>query len=349
MKKRLLSFSSFVITVITVNAQITINASNVPAIGKSTLNANDTGSISVNIGSAGANQAWNLTSLQNETLDTSSMLDPAGTACAGKFPSANVAMILTDGLGYANISSSGFEFVGSCQPFASDTAYFDFNPPLKLITFPSTYQTAYTGTSGFGFTNFYGQSGIDSVKFSHSQNYSSLIDGWGTVSTPAKANVNSLRQRVIENSIDSIWGKGLVTGNTWMFLQESKDSSISYRWYTNTTDFIIAEIKTNKAGDTVKAANYLLATLNTGIKNEISSMDIMLYPNPSSEKITFSGVAGVAGIIIYDATARIISRSLLQEHNSTISVSNYENGIYFYQISDMNGNFLKQGKFSVAR
>lgn len=227
---------------------------------------------------------------------------------------------------------------------------FDFNPPLTLLTFPSTYQTAFSGSSGFGFTDGYGQNGIDSIRFSHSQNYSSLIDGWGTVTTPSMTNVNSLRQKVTENSVDSIFGKGIVTGNTWMFLQATKDSSITYRWLTNSSDFIVAEVKTNLAGDTVKTANYLVSTLSSGLKDGLLlDNNIRVYPNPASDKLFIDGISANSYLVIFDATGKLVSASLLRKDNSNITISSYENGMYFYQAVDMAGNILGRGKFAVAR
>ena len=88
---------------------------------------------------------------------------------------------------------------------------------------------------------------------------------------------------------------------------------------------------------------------NVGISSQNFAQSIIAFPNPASEKIYFSGLTGISQIIIFDVTGRMIENSLLKKNNSFVNVSNYENGIYFYQLTDVRGGFLNKGKFAVVK
>lgn len=72
----------------------------------------------------------------------------------------------------------------------------------KFLTFPSTYQTAFTGTSAYEITINPRQTGIDSIRMKSTTYTSSNIDGWGNLTTPAYSNVNSLRQYITDIRTD---------------------------------------------------------------------------------------------------------------------------------------------------
>jgi hypothetical protein len=77
-----------------------------------------------------------------------------------------------------------------------------------------------------------------------------------------------------------------------------------------------------------------------------------LYPNPSSAEITIVyNISTNADLIITDPLGRIIKQFKLntEEIETTLSISNFENGIYNYKIIEENGTIGDVGQFIVTQ
>jgi hypothetical protein len=78
-------------------------------------------------------------------------------------------------------------------------------------------------------------------------------------------------------------------------------------------------------------------------ESKLIDLNVIVYPNPSSDKFTFSGLVRENTIEVYDVSGRLI----LNEHTTTdsyqINLNAYNNGIYFYKIKDKYNN-TQQGK-----
>ena len=77
-----------------------------------------------------------------------------------------------------------------------------------------------------------------------------------------------------------------------------------------------------------------------------------LYPNPSSAEITIVyNISSNADLIITDPLGRIIKQFKLntEEIETTLSISNFENGIYNYKIIEENGTLGDFGQFIVTQ
>ncbi len=93
------------------------------------------------------------------------------------------------------------------------------------------------------------------------------------------------------------------------------------------------------------------------VSEDISSLDgqnieefIKVYPNPTSDEVTFEiTAADVNDIKIYDAAGKLISTIEINSVNTTINVSNWMNGIYFYHVQDEQGNTRYINRVSVVK
>ena len=94
-----------------------------------------------------------------------------------------------------------------------------------------------------------------------------------------------------------------------------------------------------------------------GITEQVSSSDVIVFPNPASNHVTvIADLMEAFAVIAYDATGRMISSVSLNQTTSginrkegTISTSGLSSGLYVYSIMDKNGNSLRTGKFSVVK
>lgn len=191
----------------------------------------------------------------------------------------------------------------------------------------------------------YPQPPVDSVKIKSTLTYSSIIDGWGTITTPAYSNVNAIRQKRTENRVDSTF---IRMGGNWIPQgSPSYDSTIQYQWWTNTLKYPVAEVSAD-GNNVVDNASYLSSSQVGVIEKNKSGTEITIYPNPASDKLFIGGINENSYIVIFDATGKLMSTSLLKKNYSTINIASYENGMYFYQAVDMGGNILSRGKFAVV-
>lgn len=358
MKKLLLTAFSFTVAFVA-NSQITITQSNMPSIGKTFINANDTGAVKtfISVGPAGASQTWNLSSMVNEMKDTALFTNPNWVSCAGSFAGATHANVESSGsVGFFNVSSTKLEIIGFCQDTGAGFMPIPINPSWTFLTFPTTYLTAFTDDAKIKFYSYFGQSGIDSVRYEQTISTSSNIDGWGTVTTPAFSNVNCLRQKSTEVRTDSIFVKGPLTGGVWAFGSmipgnPSTETSINYRWMTNSSDFILAEISFNAAQDTVTGASYLFGSFINGIdENENNPDNIIIMPNPANDLITLSGYSTDAhSVIVRDLVGKEIYSGSITEDTAVMNVASFSNGIYIFQVVGKSGNIVGKGRFVVNK
>lgn len=351
MKKNLL-LSSLLISALSVNAQITITTADMGVVGGTYITGNDTNVTS--FGNAGANQTWNFAAWANHSKDTISYVNPSSAPGFSNFPTATLAIDEGDAVVFIKNSSSSLDFLGFYGDFSgAGPEPLTYTPAQKNLTFPSTYLTNFSGTSNFELQFYIGQPGLDSMRIEVALNYVSSIDSWGAITTPANSNVNSLRQKFIETSFQTTYLKP--TGQPWMLnpsTQQNPNPSIdttnTYRWWSNTKKWPIAEIGTD-ANNIVTNASYLLSTPVGVNEQSIAKSDVNVFPNPASDKITISGISSVSYLVILDVNGKRMESSNLKKNNTSINTSNYENGTYFYHVIGMNGKTIGKGKFVISK
>ncbi len=323
---------------LTSTAQITINRSDLGNFaGAQVISANDSTNLNLlSPGSAGAGQTWNLTDIGNDYKDTMQFLSPAATPCTDNFPTATLAGKQQDMFFYIYDDNTVMEMLGYCGVFmAPDTSVIQLTPPQKQMTFPFTYNTTFSGQTKQVIQFPYSSPPVDSMKQVSHISYTSLIDGWGNVTTPV-GTYPSLRQKYTKYQIDSIFVHIIGTG--WQFNgSPTLDTTIEYSWSSQHNPFI-ATITTNWSG-IVQSANYLFSS-NLGV-NEIQDISsaLSVFPNPSNGKFTLEVLGDkeqMASLAIYNILGEIIYTAPIQKQQTSneIDLSNSPKGIYFMKIYD---------------
>ncbi|NTW34264.1 MAG: T9SS type A sorting domain-containing protein [Bacteroidetes bacterium] len=336
MKIKLLFVSISVCIALSATAQITINRSDIGTlIGVDIIQANDTINLDLlSPGNAGVNQTWDLTGIGNNYPDTMSFFSPSESPCASDFPTANVAGKQGDMFFYMHDDNTKFELIGSCGVImGQDTSIIPFTPPQIQLTFPSTYNTVFTGQTKEIIKFPYPTPPPDSLKIHATISYSSIMDGWGTITTPT-GTYNALRQKLTTYETDSIFV--YTTASGWQLNGAPiKDTTIEYGWLSQDNPFI-ATIKVDAQGN-VKNANYLLSS-NVGV-NEIQNISntINIFPNPSNGKFNLEVLGNkgqITNLEIYNVLGELIYSSPIQKQQTSneIDISNSPKGIYFVKI-----------------
>jgi hypothetical protein len=351
MKKINFLFIVFLFVTYFANAQITITQNDFPVTGTYFVEVVDTLCAAVPVGNSGTNQTWNLANIGNSYIDTSYWANPASVSGVSYFPTSTLVNQSSSGDNlFVKLSSTAFEMMGfygdGGSGFGTQAAV--FTPPYKYTQIPSTYQTTYSGTYNFEMKFAYPQPPIDSIKMKFAVNYTTLVDGWGTVTTPIYSNVSCLRQK--NYAIATITGSAHASGVWVPTGTPSKDTTINYLWFSNTHKNVLANLEVDPDGK-VTQANYLKSEgIGTGINETTQNhIKVEVFPNPASDVINFNGVQQNTVLVIFDSNSKLMTNKLLNTRKNTINVSDYSNGMYFYQILDMKGQTLDNGKFSVVK
>jgi hypothetical protein len=349
MKKCLLLYCLSFICVIYTNAQITIDYSNTPVIGNIAIENVDTVFTGITPGSAGANQTWDFSGLITHTKDTSAFVDPSTLEGASDFPTANIGVRSNGAQNmFANSNSSSFDILGLHGDFGSMAGVLSvvLNPYKRLFTFPTTYLTTGSGTYTYQIQVAYSiPPYIDSARMVSSVVYNNNIDGWGTITTPAYSNVSCLRQVVREINTTTSYVHAL--GSWSVYGTPTVDTTYTYSWWSDTHNYTLAEIEVK--GDTVSSAKYLYSLITDINKNSSNINSINVYPNPASNFINVSGVNENCYMIIHSIDGKIVSNVFMKENQNQISISKLINGMYFYNIINLNGDIISKGKFEVVK
>jgi hypothetical protein len=75
---------------------------------------------------------------------------------------------------------------------------------------------------------------------------------------------------------------------------------------------------------------------------------VKAYPNPANSYFTITMKSTDAVVEVLDITGKLVSTTPVVMGEARMDVSNYNNGIYFYQIKDAADNVVKSGKFTVS-
>lgn len=96
------------------------------------------------------------------------------------------------------------------------------------------------------------------------------------------------------------------------------------------------------------AQSFLLSFLNG---EEISSNEnaYKVYPNPANESINFEVTDEVTSITITDFTGKLVDNLSVENGKLNLNVTSMYDGIYFYSLSNENGEKLVTNKFSVIK
>lgn len=375
MKKHLLSFLMIgAVGVFSAQAQITVTDTDIVGVGDDVEVAHDTIPGAITIGSGGASQTWNFSSINEDELDTLKFRAPAGYPGAVDFPLSNMVLIDSGEDStwmYLTKNATGLYVDGAHQIESGQPVSLPF--VSTIITFPSTMGTSFSGNwmgEIFKFPLGVDPDGpgphgtVDSLRITRDANLSSNIDGWGTVTTPF-GSFASLRQLVEEQTIDTTWQ---LVNNNWEIMSTTTQTALAgfgfnldkvaydttrqARWWSDdaNTGFPVVEMD-YEANGTVNNIDWLKSTPTVGISESVEVINgFGLYPNPAKDNVTILTEEVVAGRVdVMDVTGKLVASQKITSNKTMLSVEPLDNGVYFYNIIDVNGSIQHTAKFVVAK
>ena len=190
----------------------------------------------------------------------------------------------------------------------------------------------------------------------------------GTVTTPfASAGFNALRQITYQEDADTTWEKSTATG-MWSIVSPatiaaaalinitltdfSFDTTRTAKWWTDnpSSKFPVVEMDYEANGD-VNYVDWQKSSPTLSVNEQVKTVTgVSLYPNPATSEITIeTSLTDNNNIKISDVTGKLISNNSFKTTKITLSVLDFDPGIYFYSIYDVNGKDLYSSKFIVAK
>lgn len=206
----------------------------------------------------------------------------------------------------------------------------------ELYLFPMSYPK-YDSTT-FKFTTSTG--GIIPISYSKVGYRVTVVDGWGTVTTPYGTE-NCLRLISTQYAMDSL--KNTIIPIPLGFPNYQR----SYQWLTLNSKIPFVEITGNLVGTTftptqARYRGYAKESVVTSIK-ETQGNAFSLYPNPVKDKIYLNGLTK-SSCAIYSSDGKLIrifpEKTFAVEE--TLDVAELAAGIYFLKITQVEGEtYLK--------
>ncbi len=346
MKRIYLLFSLIIMLSFAAKAQITLTQSNAPTTGNVVVTYSDTNYVGKSVGSAGANQTWNFTSWANNVQTVDQLVNPTTLSGYSNFPTANLGILHQDGSeAYLKSSSTDFNTLGAYVDYTGNADFIPlkYNPYEENLSFPSTYNTTFSGTYNYSSSVAYAlYPPFDSARLTATVAYTSIIDGWGTVSTPSHSNVNCLRQKIRKVTNQSMY----IHYITWILYTNTKDTTYDYNWWSDSYNYMVAQMQTDSAGG-VTSASWLYQYSPLGITENIKAkQELKLYPNPASNQttISFSPMNEEGELQVYNMLGQIVYNEKIAKGSSfsELNIQNYKAGLYKVLIKEK-GILIGQG------
>lgn len=330
-------------------AQPVLDQTAVGAIGSVYyLGVQDTFSPGFSIGSAGANQTWNLDTLLVNGLDTISFVSPSSSSYAGDFPTSNLAITqasLNGGIAFLESSPSGLDILGLAADLLNTGSpiVFHQNPPSRVAQFPFTYGNSFQNTTEVDITidaSSFGIPLVDSARTRRIQDRFLTADGYGSLSLPSANYTSVLRVKDITTETDSVW---IHTFFGWQLYQDSVYTDSTFTWWNGSKGYYLAQ------------ASYIGGQLNSiryqdpvvvGM-NEPLERGYLVYPNPAHDLLQIETDGKVSELKIIDLQGKIIARYAIGGAHAQYNIQQLPVGYYLYELSDKNGLPKQRGKLLI--
>ncbi len=109
-----------------------------------------------------------------------------------------------------------------------------------------------------------------------------------------------------------------------------------------------AALTNNVAVKTITWFNPQGWAVGLGEEFELAASTLKVYPNPVSDVLNFDIDYNKASTVnVLDITGKLIETVSFDLNKAQVNVSNYNKGIYLYQVMTTEGELLKAGKFNV--
>ncbi len=336
--------SILIFVALSVNSQVIVDHTDMPVSGdiiyfRSANNLNG-----INYQLTDTAYTWDFSSLSSTTLavDTFVSVNSTGMVYSAVFFQATSAqpiamqtipmISITEGYNFFKNTTSMYSILGLGAKVNGFPVPLKFDNQDVLYNFPVTYGAMDTSDSE-AHTNIPGIGYLGHVV--HREN---VVDGWGTLYLPADT-FEVIRVKSKVSYYDTIFYDSIGFGGGFT------RNVTEYKWLTDGFHGPVLQITKQGGGGnniTVKYYNHIPTDLSVGSINQGS---LKVFPNPASDFIAIEipGPVDEAILTVTDITGRVLTKTMIQQQQIVLPVSQWQKGIYFVQISDSRETYC--GKF----
>jgi hypothetical protein len=299
-----------------------INSNVIPAKGKTVKYLSSNAVKTFNAGASGTNANWNYSTI--DTLKGSIFqhsLKADTTIFYSDFPNVvNYCIEAKGAYGYAFLDASKYESYG-LESFGGTQIFSD---PVKVLTFPFTYNNQFTDYFMSSDSAYYGKTVVKADA------YGTIKLPFGTFSNVLRVNTKDDYRLYTSYDFDGIPDDSLMYDGQY------------YRWYSPNVDGpvleysrLISYINTGSSRINVDTLEHLWlnGTVTTSIKDETANFETTIYPNPTSGKLFINSEEIISTIQIMDFCGKELLNENFVSREVSLDVRNLSSGIYFCQIT----------------
>lgn len=151
-------------------------------------------------------------------------------------------------------------------------------------------------------------------------------------------------------------GRALNPGDSVILSPQGGGMSISFTNDVDTALFIslisfkdtVANVDPNDTND-VDFSYVKLQVIKTSVA-EMTALanSVSVYPNPAATELSITMKATDATVEVMDITGKLVNTYPVIMGEAKMDVSNFNNGVYFYQVKTSTNETVKSGKFTVS-
>lgn len=295
--------------------------------------------------SAGPNQIWDFTWLDNTFTDTLRIIKADLTPFYSEFPEADFG--ITSNLSnyfYEKISPDGVSILGrvNFDAFNSVSTVYRYNSNGAAFQFPINYNSNYNFELDYRvqFPAFF--PGSDSIRQYNNSYFEIEADAWGQLQLPI-GNFDVLRVKQTAYITDTVYVYDFPPG--WGEPNIVRDSTVTWLFYAKEIGYRLLSFNQRLNGSS-KNVNWLKGFSITG-EEKIKDNDFKIYPQPASEFIQVES-KDEGSYSILSITGQIISSGKVLQGLNTIQLNQFDAGIYFLAIKNEHNQNIYSHKVVVS-
>ncbi len=329
-------------------AQITITSAQMPSVNDTIRYSVSNSLTGFKPNETGVNYNWDFTALESNSQAIYEYKSSATTPYIFNFGFSAIGLKIADSIGSGqaslknvysffqkqnnSFSARGLGFQLSAIPFPLAGTY---SSEDVIYYFPLDYLDSFS--KNFSLSIPLGTPPLSLGNFYRTGKRTTIVDGWGTISTPYKNNVPCLRVKSEIQSRDSTYINSL--GNGFAF----DNNQVEYKWLSLGEKIPILEIIGNQIGNnfiptSIRFRDNQKINNNTSIHSGVSSSDVQVFPNPSNDFLQINCTWSNAEITLYNVEGKKLFSTVLHTKNEIIDLTNYQSGLYFLRITNPSTN-----------
>ncbi len=331
--KTLLSFTLLLCVAATFAQSPTVTSAIAQNLTGKTVSAHYVSAPTFDEGNAGASQTWDFSTYTFGAASTSTYITPSTGIGYSNFPGCTDALQVVSGgttsLTYDKLNGNAYSLIGLVQQAQQGTVAIIYDNVQDIYHFPmmmnSSFNDVFHANADYTQGATLGRGGSISL----------LVDGYGTLKTPAGTFPNSLRVKITQTVSDTFYYQGQYTS-------DQQTNTVSYNWISQSyPGLTLMNISTGQGP--VQAIDYAFyVDVNTTGINETANGTIAfsVYPNPVNDimHLTFAEPVKEATVALFDLTGReVYNQQVSVTGETSISTSSMAKGMYVLKLITESG------------